>query len=536
MEPKRITRTRTRGTKVHATVRSLSVTSRRADVSRQVDQDHAQAATGSVAPLIPPYDISNLCKLYEQSNMLRQCISAYVTNIAMCGFEVAAVDKNIPMSQEEIDELQSFIDNCNAEESLMGLHAKVVEDYEKMGFGFIEVIRDKTGRVSILRHAKSSLTRVCPRDQNLIRVQYDVKRGPRTAYVAEMRTFRIYRQQEGGKIVYFKEFGDPRKLNYETGLFHSRDNPVPADKEATEIIHFRQNSEDAYGAPRWINQLPSILGSREAEEVNLRYFEDNTVPPMILSVAGGRLTGESFRELKKLLNGSDVGKGRQNKIMLVEAVPERESIDDKGTVQLKVDKLTDSRPSDGLFKEYDESNQAKIRSSFRLPPASVGLSQDVTFATANVSQFIAETQVYAPQRIMYDEYYNKHLVNNPSGLGLKTVKLKSKTPAITNPEGLIKSLTALNVMGAVTPRMALEAANKILQIDLPPYPEKGDPDYEEWMDKPIQFTLKGSTGNEGIDPQGAGNTHDGQAGKTPDVKTTEAEGDPGMTKPEHGQE
>lgn len=536
MEPKRITRSRTRGAKVAATTRVLSVSARRADTSRQVDPDYARAAVGSTAPLSHPYDIVSLVKLYDTSNMLRQCIAAYVTNIAMCGFEVVQADKNTPIDQDEADELQSFIDSCNSEESMIALHSKVVEDYEKTGYAFVEAIRDKAGRVSILRHARSIITHVCPRNPEAVPVQYDVRRGKRTALVTEMRTFRIYMQQEGGKIVYFKEFGDPRRLSCKTGLFHSKDTPVAREEEATELIHVRQNSEDAYGTPRWVNQLPSILGSREAEEVNLRYFEDNTVPPMILSVAGGRLTGQSFRELKQLLNQQNVGKERQNKILLVEAVPERESIDDKGTVSLKVDKLTDARPSDGLFKEYDESNQAKIRSSFRLPPASVGLSQDVTFATANVSQFIAETQVYAPERARHDEFYNKRFVNHPSGLNLKTVCLRSKTPAITNPEALIKSLTALNVMGAITPRTALDAANKILQIDLPAYPEKEEDGYEEWMDKPIIFSAKGDSGNTGIDPAKTGNTHDGQAVKTPEVKDTEDEGDTGMDKPEHGQE
>jgi PBSX family phage portal protein len=440
------------------------------------------------------------------------------------------------MDPAEVEELQSFIDSANSEESLTGLIAKLEEDYEKLGHSYIEVIRDRTRRVSILRHARASVTRVCPKDPQTVPVRYDVRRGRRTSYVTEMRTFRIFRQQDGGAITYFKEFGDPRKLDYRTGLFATTERPVPPENEATELIHHRQNSEDAYGVPRWVSQLPSILGSREAEEVNLRYFEDNTVPPMILSVSGGRLTAESFRGLKTLLNQQSVGKERQNKILLVEAVPERESLDDKGSVQLKVDKLTDARQSDGLFKEYDESNQAKVRSSFRLPPASVGLSQDVTFATANVSQFIAETQVYAPQRKLLDEMLNKRLVNHMEGLALSTVALRSQTPAITNPEGLIKSLTALNVMGAVTPRRALIAANSILQIDMDPYPEKGEEGYEEWMDKPIIFAAKGDSGNTGIDPAKTGNTHAEQEGKDADTKAVEADGDTSAKNPEHGQE
>ncbi len=527
---------RVRMPKVEARVTSLTSTRRRADVTRQVDVDYSSSAMGSTAPITPPYDTLSLVGTYDQSNMLRQCVAAYVTNIAMYGWEIVAASQDTPIDEDERLELQSFIDNANSDESLMTLHAKVVEDYEKVGYAFLEIIRDKAGRVSLLRHARATVIGVCPKNPEPVPIRYDVMRGKRASFVTELKTFRLYVQICGGKRTYFKEFGDPRVLNYETGTFSTKDNPVPNDKEATELIHFRQNSEDVYGVPRWINQLPSILGSREAEEVNLRYFEDNTVPPMILSVAGGRLTGESFRDLKKLLNNQGIGKERQNQIMLIEAVPERDSLEDKGNVQLKVDKLTDSRPSDGLFKDYDEANQAKVRSSFRLPPVAVGLSQDVTFATANVSAFIAETQVFAPARATFDEVYNKKFVNHADGLALKTVLLRSRAPAITNPETLIKSLTALNVMGAVTPRSALGAANKILQVELPQYPEKGEEGYDAWMDKPIIFSSKGQSGNTGIDPSGAGNTHETQAQKDAATKALEASGSVEPQSPENGQQ
>lgn len=533
MGPKRIVRSRERS--IDVTARILrGMPQKRADISKQIDPDTPLSGLGGVAPIAPPYAFALLSRVYSQSNMLRQCVEAYVTNIGESGFEIVPVAKGIEKDEDEVQELQSFLDNANSEESLTTIHSSVVDSYERVGHSFLEVIRDRTKRVSLIRSVKPGVTYICPRDPEEIVVRYDVLRGKRTSYVSEVRTFRIYVQQQGGRLRYFKEFGDPRKLHCDTGRFATAAEPVSPANEATELLHFRQNSDDVYGTPRWVNQLPSILGSREAEEVNLRYFEDNTVPPMILSVAGGRLTGQSFRELKQLLNQQNIGKERQNKILLVEAVAEKESLDDKGSVQLKVDKLTDARQSDGLFKDYDESNQAKVRSSFRLPPASVGLSQDVTFATANVSQFIAETQVYAPARKKFDEALNKRFVNHPQGLGLKTVCLRSKTPAITNPEALIKSLTALNVMGAVTPRKALEAANAILQIDLEPYPQKGEEGYEEWMDMPIIFSAKGDSGNTGIDPGKSGSTHEEQSQKGTEVKDVEAEGDVGLKQPENG--
>lgn len=865
-------------------VTSLSSSVARADTSRQIDPDYTLGAMGSTAPLDPPYPLHTLSTIFGQSNMLAQCVESYVTNIAMYGWEIVAAAEGVPIDKDEQMLLQTFIDSPNSDESLRTIQASTVFAYEKFGHAYVEVIRDRKRRVTILRSCPSATMGVCPKADEDVPVHYDVARGPRIVQVTEIKKFRIYRQQQGGKFVYFKEFGDPRKLNYKTGIFESPQNPVTLEDEATELIHFRQMSEDVYGTPRWVSQLPSILGSREAEEVNLRYFEDNTIPPMILSVAGGRLTGESFRELKKMLSARAAAKERQNQIMLIEAVPERESLDDKGTtVTLKVDKLTDSRPSDALFTNYDESNQAKIRSSFRLPPVSVGLSQDITFAcydedtetltdqgwvsldgwregmkvaaytpgtssihfeepesgllvydvqdvsmyricsevhdvcvtpqhrmlfatrkdgtycvapvedmcalqrsyvrtcgvvvdgmlahdfavphvayhggvasgdapvpsvpmavllewlgyyiadgaqaqngcavrigakkerkllrfsalhetldeygfrvriddeqagtyyavshkgmarwfaehagknssskripsfvfglhtdmlsvlfdalmecdgtwdmregrtsgsystvspaladdvhrlatllgyraslredrpgsfgtqptlrvllsdkdsaqlltdrhitrvpytgrvycftvstgvfvtrrngkvafhgnTANVSTFVAETQVFGPERTKYDEVWNKKFVQHPSGLNLKSVALRSRAPIVTNPEILIRSLTALNVMGAVTPRLARIAANDILQINLDPYPEKDQDGYESWMDEPIIFATKTNSGNEGIDPAGAGNTHEGQQGKDDKLKELEKEGDPSTQNPEHGQE
>lgn len=520
-----------------AYVTSLTSGVRRSDTSRQIDPDYTLGALGSTAPLEPPYPLATLSTIFSQSNMLTQCVESYVTNIAMYGWEIVPAVEGVPIDEEERRLLQTFIDSPNADESLRTIHAQTVFSYEKFGHGYVECIRNRKSIPTILRSCPSVTMGVCPKADEDVPVQYDVVRGPSVVQVTEIKKFRIYRQQQGGKFVFFKEFGDPRKLNYKTGLFESPGNPVALEDEATELLHFRQMSDDVYGIPRWIPQLPSILGSREAEEVNLRYFEDNTVPPMILSVAGGRLTGESFRELKKLLNARDQAKQRQNQIMLIEAVPERESLGDKSnTVTLKVDKLTDSRPSDALFTKYDESNQAKIRSAFRLPPVAVGLSQDVTFATANVSTFVAEMQVFGPERTKYDEVWNKRFVQGPNGLGLKTVALRSRAPVVTNPEILIRSLTALNVMGAVTPRLARIAANDILQINLDPYPEKGHDGYEPWMDEPLIFATKTGSGNEGIDPSGAGNTHAGQKAKDDKLKGLEKNGDPSMPNPEHGQE
>lgn len=502
-------------------------------VSRQIafNDDFLSLASSAGAVVVLPtlYNIARLFQLIEQSNMLRQCIDAYVTNTVQTGWEVEPIQRGRLVDEGERVEVESFLENANSEEALTDVMEKVIRDRESVGFGFLEVIRDAMGDPSLLRHAPSLWTRLCVKDPTEILVQYTINRGRRVTVVAEYRRFRRFVQIVNGQYVWFREFGDPRKMDYTNGAFEGQSGYNPG-RQATEIIHFKNPSNDSYGVPRWINQLPNILGSREAEEVNMRYFQDNTVPPMLLMVGNGRLTQQSYRELTETLNEKAVGSQRQNKIMLLEAVGEGDSLDGKNsTIELKVEKLTDARQSDGLFKAYDEGNMAKVRSSFRLPPITVGMSQDVNFATASTSAFVAESQVFAPERVKIDGLLNKMFINGRDGLAMKTVKIVSRVPSITSPEMLIKTLTALNVMGAVTPRSAQKSANKVLQVELEPYPEKDEDGYEEWMDKPIIFSAKA-----GVDPNGGAATHDGQNLKDPAIKATEGDGNVGQTQPKNG--
>lgn len=511
---------------IRATVFNVSRTS--GDTSRQIDAIDEFAGivvTGNGSILLPaPYNVGQLMMFREQSNMLAQCIDAYVTNIVLTGWEVDDLYRGKEGQEGEKHELQSFLDHANVDQSLIGVMSDTIRDRETVGFGFIEVIRDASDRVSLLRNAPAKYTRLCSKHAQEVLISYEILRGRRISAVREYKRFRRYVQIIHGTTRWFKEFGDPRKMDRDTGWFEGETGYTPGN-DATELIHLRLPSTDSYGVPRWINQVPSIIGSRESEEVNMRYFQDNTVPPMLLLVGNGRLTAASYDELTRTINQEGLGGARQHKIMLLEAVGESDSLDGKSSnIDLKVEKLTDARQSDGLFREYDQANMGKVRSSFRLPPVLVGMSQDVNFATATTSVFVAESQVFAPERSVLDEMLNRLLVNGISGMALRTVKLTSRTPSITSPEMVVKTLTALNVMGALTPRSAQAVANKMLQLEVGTFPAKGEEGYEEWMDLPIAMSLR------------AGKTDEEQAGKDPKMKELEDNGDVAPSQPKHGEE
>lgn len=525
---RRISRTKLRGEPQMTARGTIFQVKREEDSTSQqleyVDEFTSMYGTGDII-LPPPYSPHKLFQIIERSNALRPCIDAYVTNVVKPGWEVAPMRREGKMNEGEKSELLTFVENANCDESFAAVMEKVIRDRESVGYGFIEIIRDISGELALLRHAPAIITRLAPRIKAEVLVENTIQRGRRVSVIKEFKKFRRFCQKVQGLTVWFKEFGDPRKMNRTTGLIEGEPGYVGGN-EATEIFHFKLPSNEPYGIPRWINQLPSIIGSREAEECNMRYFEDNTVPPMMLTVAGGRLTQQSYQELTRLLGAADVGKSRQNKIMLLEAVGVADTMDQSVTPPtLKVEKLTDARQSDSLFKDYDESNMAKVRSAWRLGGVIVGQGGDANYANSQVAVALAEAQVFGPDRSEIDEILNKQIIASPRGLKMNTIKLVSRVPAITSPETTIKALTALNVMGGVTPRTAIVSANTFLQAELPEYPKKGEAGYEEWMDIPITITLRS-----------ASKTHAEQSAKDQAAKDLEQSGNIDFQRPENGAE
>lgn len=495
---------------VHIGSNKLGEKAKRADISRQTpDEDAFKSAPNSISIVPTPYSLATLTEVVQQSSITKQCIDTMIVNVASNGFIVVPTDPDRDIDdadKTEIETLNSFIEYANPNQNMTSLNELLKSDYETYGYSFREVIRSRNGKVSVIRHAPAYNIRLLTDSEGYVEVNKTVVRGGRRTTVRELRLFKRYIQElssvsaskqvlsKGSGRVYFKEFGDPRKMDYRNGRYETEDYKIENKYLATEIMHEKQISPDAYGVPKWVAALPAILGTRESEEVNLDYFENNTVPPALITVSGGRLTQKSFESINTLLSGDGFGKDRAHKMVLVEAIAESNGLEDGGNVQIKLEKLTDVRQSDGLFSEYESGAQKKVQSLFRLPPILLGLDTG-NYANANTSIHTAETQVFQPDRRKHDDFWNLNLINHPDGLGLKTVKLQSKSMEITESAEVVKAMATLNVAGAVTGRAAVDIARDVLGLDIPQYPEKDEEGWEDWMDKPLAMATRTTTGN-----------------------------------------
>lgn len=460
---------------------------------------YADSSGSSLDVERPPFNLHALAALQDRSNMLRQCIDAYVTNIEQTGWDLKYIgpegEEDSTESQTEKVRIECLLNEPNGDYDLMELRERARRDKETIGAAAYEILRDPTGAVIAYYTMPAHSLRLTKRDKEPTDVTTIVMRGGKEVALRRKVYFRrIVQQSAGMKKVYFKEFGDPRTIDPNTG---KENKALRQEAAANEIIYDPlYRSGYSYGVPRYVHVLPAILGSREAELVNLQYFQENAIPAMAVLIAGGSVSETSLEDLEDYFTNVR-GRGAQNKILFIEAYGDEEAISDKdGRIappKIELKALQGERPQDALFQTYDDNNRKKTRSAMRLNPLFVGESEDMTHATADASLQMTEMQVFGPERGKVDTIFNSKILADQNGRPSKYWKMVSRAPKLTNPDVLATAMTGLEAGGAMSPNKVIQIANEIFGLSLKPIEEP-------WGDFPFAVTT--AMLNKGADIKG----------------------------------
>lgn len=509
------------------------------DAPKRKDSNAATEAATAVftaaQALEPPYSPALLNDVFENSATLRPNVDSYVQNIDSNGWHLEPVvdldgedardivadamrlerldaidrgmmvDSTIP-TDAEIEErvaqiesamqlerfrLDSFFLACTVEESFVSLRRKTRQDLEVSGNGYWEILRDTRGRIVQFVYLPAHTMRLRAQGSEFVEVEVPVRQTPITVTRERLRRrFRTFVQvTETMRAVYFKELGDPRVMSSVTGRFYSsvlamRDAEGKDAIEATEVLHFRIHSPSTpYGVPRWIGTLPSVLGTREAEEVNLLYFENKSVPPMAVLVSGGRLTSDSVAKLRDFISNEIKGKGNFHKILVIEAEPTENSTgENTGRMRIEMKPLTQAQQQDALFLKYDERNHDKVGFAFRLPRLLRGDVRDFNRATADAALEFAETQVFGPERNEFDFLINRLVL---STLGVRYWTFRSNSVQIRDPKVVSEMIAELTQANVLVPADARKiAAELVFNRRLPKL-------IGDWQYQPVMLTQVG---------------------------------------------
>lgn len=439
------------------------------------------------AVIEPHYYPNRLLAIPHENNTLRQCIDAYVTNIEGFGYRLEFIG---PEGQEGSSEaeaekarLEGLLNQPNGEITLTEMRERRRRDQESIGCAYLEVARDKNGEITMIHHLPAHLMRMTKKDEDYTPITRVVNRNGKLATIKTRRRFRRFVQMVRNEKVYFKEFGDPRIIDPVTGQVNDA---LPIEEQATEVFYSGVYAPGhAYGLPRWINQLPAILGSREAEMTNLQFFKDNAIPAMAVLVSGGLLAAESAAMIENHFTKTR-GRDSMNRIMVIEARGDEGagSIDGKlPSPKLDIKPLMADRASDALFQEYDKNNSGKVRSSFRLPPIFIGYSDDYTRATADASLVMAEGQVFGPERSKVDDEFHQHLLADSEGRPPQYWRFRSLPARLVASDAIVDALNVLDSMGAMTPNIAIGITNELFDLNIQTIES-------EWGNYPFQMVTE----------------------------------------------
>ena len=426
-------------------------------------------ATEGTTLLEPPYNLRTLDRLSQENNALGPCIEAMVNNVDGTGFTfdrpgdeagtAAALE-----TDAKIEALLEFFAEPWPGESFIAIRRELRRELERVGNAYLEVIRNAAGEIVFLRRVDAKMIRLVKLDE-AVPVAHEVSRGGRPITVQlKTRERRFAQIINGNQLVFFKAFGASRDLDKNNAEWAAPGTFLPADRRATEIIHF-SNLPDAhtpYGVPRWIAQLPSVLGSRKAEEFNLDFFDNGGVPPVMILLQGGTMTPETRRAIEQKTSGSAAA---NNRVMVIEAEPTGGSLDSPGTARITVERFGAERQADSMFELYDSNAELRIRRAFRLPPIFVGQAADYSFATAYTSYTVTEAQVFKPERDEFDKVMTIKLL---PALGYPGYKMRSLPLVITDANQQLAGIQVAQLTNRVEPEEVVAAVNGAVGLNLRP--------------------------------------------------------------------
>ena len=333
--------------------------------------------------LAPPYNPDKLFAIVENSQILPQCIDAMKNNIYGFGYDLNYIgdESETDLSEESKTEkknILSFFKKVNEKQSFTALSSEIREDYEKTGNGYMEIIRDKTNNIVLFYRLDTRKVRLQEIQKLAQPYPVSLYRNGQQSLITVYKQFRRFALLVGKtankqRVIWFKEFGDTRKMDKYTGEYEEDLKPgTKIKEEASEVIHFKIGN-DTYGIPRWSGQVLVTLGMQAAEYVNYDLFGNQVVPPLAVLVSGGTLTMESVEDIQDILVQKR-GIENFNKVLILEG-ESKGSITEKDAIKIELKELSQARKTDAMFSEYTNKGEGKVRSAFKFPPMILGKAE-----------------------------------------------------------------------------------------------------------------------------------------------------------------
>jgi capsid portal protein len=420
--------------------------------------------------IVPPWvDPRRALDTVNNSDVLSACIWCMAKNVGGHGYEFvchlspAAIDdlkaQGDVATLDEIEEeklrLDRFFRDCNPAMSFLEIRRRSTADKWGTGWSVWEILRDGKNEIAGLEPMWSWTTGLTPLSDPIdCKIPVQSEDGE-WVEVETTRRFNLVVQVIYGQYRYFKTIGDPRvvdRFNGRVAQNEAEENAIKAaGREAHEValfIHYGTSGGIApYGMPPWLGATYSALGRKAAAEVNLLFWDNKGVPPLVVTVSGGQLTNESGQQVVnhfKKLKGRDAF----HDVLVLEAIQgaPADPMDPQGRNQMRIEVKELSSWTEATHREYSQDCIRDVRMPFGLPAISLGLSDDYTRATADAAMVVADREVFQPERESEDHFISHVLFPY---LGIRFHSFKTRGAHVVDEEtiaGLLETACANDIV------------------------------------------------------------------------------------------
>jgi|GEM_PF-571276 len=333
------------------------------------------------------------------------------------------------------------------------------QDYHSIGWACLEILANAEGEPVGLAHVPANTVRV--------RKPQSGEEDERAIGHDAPKDFeaRGYVQIRDGRRRFFGVAGDRYRGQ---GEGDSRE-PLFVDKKngdvvrgsaeeldngpANELIFIRNPSplEQEYGIPDWVSAIRTISADEAAKDYNREFFDNDTIPRLVIKVTGGELTEESKKDLKQMLHGL---REESHRTVVLEVEKFQQQLDED--VEIELEPLGQGISEEMDFREFREKNEHEIAKVHEVPPLLIGVTETSNRSNSQEQVRDFATNVIAPEQHKFAERLYQIIHQQAFGVSDWTIEYELRGADQPKEEAAIARQKIQAVRGAIPVNRALE--------------------------------------------------------------------------------
>ncbi len=357
----------------------------------------------------PPFEPKDLVALMSISITHARCVKAKAADAAGIGFKVVHIDPAKEPDPAVEKRIKDWARHLHKEFDLNDILDELVKDRESIGWGCIEVIRNKKGEVA----------KLSPMPSASIRVLIEPKDEPGAAKYIQL--------SDTKSGVYFQDFPDKYKdgePQFVSASDEKEDNSVPTfENSANEIIFWRKPHTSAtkyYGIPDIIPASGDVAAVRQIRDHFLAFFDNSCIPSHVIVIKGAEATPGLLQKITAFF-ASELKEAENHGKTLIMASEDPEFEVTLTPVQ--------SGSIEADYRETRKDLRDFIRLAHGIPPAILGIEGG---SSLGAGSGLSQAEIYMNRIITPMQRGLHNILDNlvEFGLGIKDHVIRLEAPDI----------------------------------------------------------------------------------------------------------